>query len=132
MLELTVFLACVQSVIRMANAAIAAEKPYRVNLWGSKPGSNDDCHTGEDFATLAEADAAYWHPEDHFTPWHYFCDIDYDLWIEIEGTDGYHAARQIHAARTSKVGRDNAWRREIAMEAGMGMGIDAYNDTMGY
>lgn len=26
---------------------------------------------------------------------------------------------------------DRAWKREIAMEAGMGLGIDAYNDAMG-
>lgn len=27
---------------------------------------------------------------------------------------------------------DDDWRREMAMEAGMGLGIDAYNDMMGY
>lgn len=28
-------------------------------------------------------------------------------------------------------GEDMAWRREIAMEAGMGLGIDAFNEHMG-
>ena len=32
---------------------------YRVNLWGSKPGENDDCWTGDDFACREEAILAY-------------------------------------------------------------------------
>ena len=27
---------------------------------------------------------------------------------------------------------DSEWREEMAREAGMGLGVDAYNDTMGY
>jgi len=26
---------------------------------------------------------------------------------------------------------DDGWRREMAMEAGMGLGVEAYNDAMG-
>lgn len=29
-------------------------------------------------------------------------------------------------------GFDEEWRRERAMQAGMGLGVDAYNDEMGY
>ena len=33
--------------------------PYGVNMWGSRPGTNDDCHTGVDFSSRAEAEAFY-------------------------------------------------------------------------
>ena len=41
-----------------------------------------------------------------------------------------HFHRDI-AARYQKE-RDDEWRRECAMEAGMAFGVDAYNDYMGY
>ena len=34
------------------------------------------------------------------------------------------------AARKADI--DDGWRREQAMQAGMGMGVEAYNDYMGY
>lgn len=33
--------------------------------------------------------------------------------------------------RACKKAEDDAWRREMAMEAGMGLGVGAYNDMMG-
>ena len=48
---------------------------------------------------------------------------------------GYEAAqkdaRDTRRFRQSQSDDDREWRREQAMEAGMGLGIDAYNEIMG-
>lgn len=107
-------------------------KPYSVNLWGSHPDEeNDDCHTGDDFATKEEALLVYnqtW--RDHFSSGSVLSTTH----VEIDGPD-------LNEVKCVKVSRrqaaedaefDTMWRREMAMEAGMGLGIDAYNDAMGY
>lgn len=102
------------------------ERKYSVNLWGSKPGTNDDCHTGADFATLEEALAVYLTPASHFRA----VDVADSAYVEIDGPD-FHDERCINPRR--KVRDDlSDWRREIAMQAGMGLGIEAYNDEMGF
>lgn len=104
------------------------EKNYSVCLWDSCPELEEDtCNTGDDFATLEEAFKAYNDPKGHFArvlPWQ---------WVEIDGPD-VNDCRPIdesfnHAAAD---GDEDDWRREQAMQAGMGLGIEAYNDMMGY
>lgn len=104
-------------------------KPYSVNLWGSDPSlDNDDCWTGEDFATLEEAEAFFNNP---------FTDAKYAQYyerctavIELDGPD-VHRERNNPAFKPSKAD-DSDWQREHAMQAGMMGGCDAYNDAMGY
>lgn len=99
---------------------------YTVNLWGSKPGANDDCHTGDDFDTREEALAIYLTPAAHFRP----VDVASTGWVEIDGP-GIHDERCINPRRKVRDALED-WRREIAMQAGMGLGIEAYNDEMGF
>lgn len=111
-----------------------AEKPYAVNYWGSHPDAgNDDCNSGFDYATREEAEAAYANDDPRYengrpvTDW---------VYVEIDGPDvnkcrknpNYDEAR----ARREAEAEERAWRREMAMEAGMAFGCDGYNDMMGY
>ena len=92
---------------------------YSVNEWGSHPeAGNDDCWTGSDFATLAEAEAAF-----AVTP-----DDSSTCFVEIDGP-GVNRVRKVRDP--APVDRDE-WRREIAREAGMLGGVHAYNEVMGY
>lgn len=100
-----------------------------VSHWMSHPDlDNDDCSTGEDFATEAEAVAFY--NEDP-------CDRSVE-YIEIDLPDadlqrlGIDRVRVSPNFRPSKKRDSGSWQREIAMEAGMLGGVDAYNDAMGY
>jgi hypothetical protein len=102
---------------------------FSVNIWGSKPGTNDDCWTGRDFADGAAAFAAYNNPATISAYVKRLTENSAaELWIEIVGP-GVEAERQLHAGR--KAHADISWRREIATEAGMAHGLDAYNDMMG-
>lgn len=102
-------------------------KPFAVNLWGSHPDAgNDDCHTGDDFDTLDEALAAADNVVKHFGK-----SYDHSVaYIEIDGPD-FHENRKNLRFKPS-LDDDSAERSERAMQAGMGLGIDAYNDEMGY
>lgn len=42
------------------------------------------------------------------------------------------ARKRLRGLRQYRMRIDDSWRREIAMEAGMGIGIDAYNEVMGW
>lgn len=90
---------------------------YSVNFWGSKPGDNDDCFTGFDFEEKEAALKFY----AGVHPIHY-------AWIELDGPDIHEERKNPHYKRRD----DREWQREIAMEAGMLHGCDAYNDAMGY
>lgn len=95
---------------------------YSVNLWGSHPDSNnDDCCTGWDFETLTEARERF--------------EVErngYDLpFVELTGPGVYEVARTKNVVDARRDDRSD-WNREIAMEAGMLHGIDAYNDIQGY
>lgn len=94
---------------------------YCVNHWGSHPDDdNDDCWTGWDFATLAEARIKYdEHPKDPST-----------RFVELDGPD-VNEVRRVPGSKARRSNNDD-WKHEIAMQAGMGLGIDAYNDEMGY
>ena len=109
-------------------------KPYAVNLWGSRPDlGNDDCWTGVDFETKAEAEAAYAKPE---TVAGFEQTLAHDaIWIEVAGPGivKHRRLRPDHppGGRLSSAHFDD-WRHEQAMEAGMLHGVDAYNDAMGW
>ena len=107
-------------------------KPYTVNLWGSHPeAGNDDCWTGADFDTREEAEAVFADPLPEFSRVYrdseaFSADVAY---VQIDGPD-VHRERKNHAHRPQVLaGSDSEWREEIAREAGMLHGLDAYNDV---
>jgi hypothetical protein len=92
---------------------------FAVNFWGSKPGTNDDCHTGVEFEEHGEA-------MDTFT-----ADAEPDVaWLEIVGPT-FRAERK-NPAYVPQEDDDSAERSEHAMQAGMAFGCAGYNDAMGY
>jgi hypothetical protein len=119
-----------------------SDKPYSVTLWGSNPDEtdNDDCWTGDDFATREEATATYREVvmfPDHSKlakvcgprgAWEY---------VMIDGPDTHEVTQNpdqpsCERRRRELARDDRAWQRERAMEAGMLHGIEAYNDEMGF
>ena len=109
--------------------------PFSVNLWGSRPGTADDCWTGGDFATLEEAEAAFVDPS---TMSSYIAKSiagavrdGSELWIEMTGPQLQKERCLCRGRKNRKADRDDQ-RREMAMEAGMAFGCDAYNDMMGW
>ena len=106
------------------NVRAQQQKPYAVNVWGSEPGTNDDCWSGTDHDTFEEALVAYNAAlDDPKNP-------DY-CWVELDGPD-FHADRQKVLGAKRPADRDDDWKRERAMQAGMGLGCEAYNDEMGW
>jgi len=116
------------------------DKPYSVTLWGSNPDEtdNDDCWTGDDFATREEAILVYrevvMFPDDSKLSlvcgprgsWEF---------VMIDGPETHEVTqnpdRPSCARRRRELERSNAeWRRERAMEVGMLQGVNAYNDEM--
>lgn len=133
---------------RCPNLAVAngyfVAKPYSVNCYGSHPDEgNDDCWCGDDFETFAQAEAAA-------ANWQEIAgnDATNTAYVEIIAWTGHvvkglleyeqisvkKVATDAQIRRRARRERDDdrAWQREIAMEAGMGLGIDAYNDAMGW
>jgi len=117
----------------MSKASHEANKtPYSVNWWGSHPDAdNDDCWTGEDYATLAEAREAFASvPGNRYSPSHTVA------FVELDGPDVYEVRPNpaFDRARCEREDRadDQMWKNEIATQAGMGLGVEAYNDYMGW
>jgi len=115
-----------------------ATKPYSVTLWGSNPDiiDNDDCWTGDEFATRDEAIACYrtllaCPTQSQLAK---VCGYDWEC-VMIDGPD-IHAVTANPDRRTQarhrRERRDSNWRREQAMQAGMAFGADGYNDAMGW
>ncbi len=116
------------------------EKQFSVNYWGSHPDAdNDDCYTGEDFDSKEEA-IAFFKCEVQDPPnmpgYYHSC----VAFIEIDGLEdselqeaGIERVRpNPHHKPEPKSPDSGSWQREIAMQAGMEMGIHAYNDAMGF
>lgn len=105
-------------------------KPFSVCLWESHPDEdNDDCSTGTDFATEAEARACIADLDAHFNMVYYRT----TPYIELDGPGVNEVTERPGVKKRAK--RDdfeNEWRREIANEEGMLGGCDAYNEVMGY
>jgi hypothetical protein len=117
----------------------ATDAPYSVTLWGSNPDEteNDDCWTGDDYATREEAVATYrevvMFPDDSQLArvcgrggWEYVLIDGPDL-HEVTANPDQAACRR---ARRELARSDAEWRRERATEAGMLGGVEAYNDEM--
>lgn len=104
---------------------------FSVSMWGSNPDEtdNDDCWISDDFATLAEAEAAYADPASMGKG--AAAEMRNAAYIMLDGPDA-HSVRKNPAYRPSRRDDDSNWQREIAMEAGMAFGCDGYNDVMGY
>jgi hypothetical protein len=101
---------------------------YAINLWGSDPAEgNDDCWTGADFDTWAEASRTYFDLNRTFRQG----DITGAAFIEFDGPDFYHVMPNPHY-QPSNTEDDNYWLHEQAMHAGMGLGVKAYNDAKGW
>lgn len=117
------------------------DKPYSVTLWGSNPDEtdNDDCWTGDDFATCEEAIAAYCEvvmfPEDSQLA--RVCDRGGWEYVMIDGPDAHEVTQNpdrvaCRRRRQELAASDCEWRRERATQAGMAFGCDGYNDEMGW
>lgn len=118
-----------------------AAKPYAVNLCGAHPDDDgfDHCWTGDEYATLAEARevfdaknpivamaASVPNPATFAAHYH---DVPF-VWLSGPET---HEIRKLREPKpVDLTAEDEEWRREIAMEAGMLHGVDAYNEVMGY
>ena len=97
---------------------------YSVNTWGSHPHTNDDCYSGKDFDTAAEARECYNNPAAHFVM---CCRSEF---IELTGPD-VDVFRRDLPPEEDEYDDVGEWIKEIARELGMGLGIAAYNDAMG-
>lgn len=89
------------------------EKPFSVNLWGSHPDQeNDDCWTGDEFATEAEARACF------ADPWGVggLGDLTSTEYIELDGPGAYDIRRN-PAFRPSPP--DTLWANEARQQAAM-------------
>ena len=94
---------------------------YSVNYWGSHPeAGNDDCWTGEDFASFLEANEVFNRKVGDRD------NLD-TAYVELDGPDVY-VVRKNPGFRPSR--KDDGWRLEMAMEAGMLHGCDGYNEVM--
>ncbi len=104
---------------------------YTVNFWGSNPDlENDDLWYALDFETKAEALATYSKPVEDIEG----CPARDVGYIEVDGPDVNECRKNPTFKESKRMGRqeDLDWQREIAMEAGMLHGCEAYNDEMGY
>lgn len=111
------------------------EKPYSVSLWIQDPSDmsdNDTCMAGEDFATEKEARMCLADMNAHFND-RFYKDVPYVL---LDGPNDLHEVtvrtQALKRMQRERECEDRAARSEMAMQAGMGMGIHAYNDMMGY
>lgn len=119
--------------------AKAINFPYSVTLWGSNPDEtdNDDCWTGEDFATRDEAIAAYRAIVMFPTTGALVEGCGHWEFVMLDGPDTHEVTAQPDRAASRRHRREMArdaasWRQERAMQAGMAFGCDGYNDEMGY
>lgn len=99
------------------------KESFSVLHWGSHPEKdNDDCWQGWDFDTLEEAEAKFAEtPTDTST-----------AFIELDGP-GINKVRKNPSFNPRQQALDDAeWRSEFAHQQGMGLGVDAYNEAMGW
>lgn len=115
-----------------------AARPFSVTEWGSHPDEgNDDCWTGSDFASLAEAEAEMARLiKAEGSPYSAggtaYVMLDGPGVCRVEPIPAYHSPEG-KRRRERKAREDRAMERhERAMEAGMAFGCDGYNDAMGY
>lgn len=118
----------------------AEAKPYSVTVWGSNPDEtdNDDCWTGDDFATNEEACAAFMATVGDRTGMgagSVSRDDDF-AFVMVDGPDVHLVAANprydVKRAARERARFDAECRSERAHQAGMAFGCDGYNDEMGY
>jgi len=101
-------------------------KPYSVLYFGEHPDDTNECHTGFDFATLAEAEAFIATDPLADDSYHREC----TQFIVIDGPD--LPDLDIRPNPYYVEDRPDYGRSEYAMQAGMMGGVGAYNDARGY
>jgi hypothetical protein len=117
------------------------DKPYTVTLWGSNPDEtdNDDCWTGDDFATREAAIAVYrevvMFPD--ASQLARVCGRGGWEYVLIDGPDTHELTQNPDRSSCERRQReleqsDRAEQSERAMQAGMAFGCDGFNDEMGY
>lgn len=110
-------------------------KPWSVNLYESHPDmGNDDCTTGADYANENEAREVFKRPWPEFARSARPHAIEY---VELALNGRRVALRKNPKHNPRRVAReaeasDREWRREIAMQAGMAFGVEAFNEEMGW
>lgn len=97
---------------------------YSVNTWDGPPGTDNCCNSGIDFASLAAAKECYRNPAD------FFAEVVRGTWIELVGPDVEVMRRDM--PETEAEDDVSGWIKEISMQCGMGFGVGAYNEAMGY
>ena len=109
---------------------------YSVLYWGSHPDlNNDDCISGSDFTAPEDAIAAFKAEPSQVLSW--MADTA-PSHVELDGFEDSELADlgiervRVNPIHVKSEDDDNEARRERAMQAGMGLGIQAYNEEMGY
>lgn len=108
---------------------------YSVNLWGSHPDAdNDDCWTGQDYATEAEARQAFADPS-ALLDCSYLSFGDDVAFIELcKGSDWDSRERlavKPNPGFKPSADTDDAWRSEQRMQSAMAFGVQGWNDFEG-
>lgn len=110
---------------------------YSINAWGSHPDKeNDDCWYGEEcqtFLELMDLFGTYFAKKDSSVAYFELCQtvpssVPAEL-IDFDPNGFYHVVKNPFF-RPSK--KDTLWENEIAQQAGMMGGCEAYNDAMGF
>ena len=115
-------------------------KTFFIYFWRCEPYTDDDEDpiTGDEFDTYEAALAAFNNPA---SVGPYPAELmagTGELWVELVRADGMERQERCirtanpRAAEAHRRDAAEAQRREIAMEAGMLGGCDAYNEAMGY
>lgn len=107
---------------------------FTVNYWGSNPDEeNDDCWSGDDFETLEEARACFDGEHDRDVAFIQLCETvgSSEPQPTAAPSEGVYEVRANPRYRKRALD-DGEWRREMAMEAGMLHGVEAYNEEMGW
>lgn len=105
---------------------------YSVDYWGSHPEEgHDDCYCGADFDTLEEAEEEYAKdPNDSSVAYVEMCEYVGEAEDDVREVVSIKV-RQNPNYKPEQDNNDDDWRNEIAMEAGMLHGVDAWNEVMG-
>jgi len=109
---------------------------FSVNCYGSDPRADvpkDDCWTGEDYHTLAEAQAAFDKWETEFPH-----SVKDTVYVQLLGPNGLEETKLVKSdaelalMAAEAAAYERSCQRERAQQAGMGLGIGAYNEEMGW
>lgn len=109
------------------------KKLYSVTLWNDIPIDTDTCMTGDDFETEIEARLVIANIDAHFSFAKMKASNAPYIMLDGPGIQEIICRKDMLIRLKNEHDFYNKTRqKEIAMEAGMGIGIDAYNDIMGY